>query len=196
MTEGPISTPSRFIKYPLKRLFFITVKDNSQKTKWVSIGKVNDWVRKYSTTYNIVRGTNGGNHFHMLVGTRVDAKPFRFPKGIHFHVQNVLAEKPIPYCEDTLSQLCESKRMRELIYDDLISKYHVSLSAWQQDALRQICYSIHHRAGIAAARVNQVRRQTKKERSIQRVLDYLDQNVNEPRPREIGVYRDYIRRGC
>lgn len=87
-TEGSPSTillGAKLSTYPLSRLFFITIKDNRDKWK---IGKVNDWIRKCSKCYYIVKGTKDGTHFHAVVGMEPNAK-IKPQKGIHLNVSTL-----------------------------------------------------------------------------------------------------------
>lgn len=194
MTEGPLSilsiTPSTYTRYPRKRLVFITIKDNSQKTRWVQIGKINDWIRKYSTTYAIVRGTENGTHFHILAGLK-DDKPMRFQKGIHFHVK-YLTKKTGSFTRDDQQWALEGKDMADSIRAKNIIHTQYNLTDDQQMALQGICDEIRKINDRKVARASRVKSLTRKEKDIQDVIDYLHKNLNEPREGDTRVYHDYI----
>lgn len=67
------------------RLFFITVqpyKKSKNHKKLQKIGKINDWIRKYSDTFLIVQETNKGaqdKHYHILAS--LNKKPRDLPDG-------------------------------------------------------------------------------------------------------------------
>lgn len=89
MAEGPNKIPhvvSTFLKIPYRKIYFITIKDNSRK-KFQKMDQVKTWVRRYSDLYCIVRGLENGIHFHILMST--DSKKILPVKGVHFHIENV-----------------------------------------------------------------------------------------------------------
>lgn len=196
MTEGPISIPIPFLKYPLKRLFFITIKDNTQKSRWCSIGKINDWIRRYSTTYNIVRGTQGGTHFHILAGTRADARAFRFQKGIHFDVRCLAGNSRSGFTHEALGWMLEGQDLSAEIMSNNVDNYQCEITPHQQDLLKIICDSIRKLRKKKKDKETRETRKTAKEKTIQRLLDYLRKNVLEPREDEPYMFHDYMRTGC
>lgn len=86
--------------HKLPRLLFITVRGPD---RWQKIGKVNDFIRRKSSNYFIVREKDkrkDGYHFHALVSQEKDIKPNWFRKGIHVHIKPVVSGKTphIPEC--------------------------------------------------------------------------------------------------
>lgn len=198
MTEGPIRTimcldtvVKGFMKYPCSRLCFFTVKDNTHSTKWDKIGKVNDWIRRYSDCYIVVKGTNGGTHFHGLAGIKPNHTP-RYQKGIHMHLQYVNQKKEeIP--PDFL-ELAKSADMRTYIISNNFEEQSRNLFPEQQDILRAICKGINKYWSAKRTREKTTVRKTKKENSILRIINYLDVNLQEPRDNDISKYTDYVSR--
>lgn len=190
--------PKAFKSYPRSRLFFITIKDNSNnsQSKWKSIGKINDWIRKYSTTYLIVKGTNGGPHFHLLAGTKLSEPNFRCQKGIHFHIKNLSLTKPSSYSFEDAFESFQSKKFSESIQDSIADRHQRALTQDQRHCLLLICYAIRDRFHKQKRRIRdkaaRVLSLDKKTKSIISVLDYLHQNLLEPRSHSPYVYEDYI----
>lgn len=181
---------SKFSKFPLKRLLFITVRDNTQKSKWIRIGKINDWIRRYSDCYYIVRGTEGGIHFHMLAGIRVGAI-LRFPKGIHFCVR-LLGKKP-QWDPDLARMDREARDFSTMIREETFEALSEQcLEPWQQESLQEICNAIHAHFRRQRARTKRAVAKNRKEQEISRVLNYLQKNLDEPREDLVAEYTDYI----
>lgn len=193
MTEGPLSTTTvtnSFMKYPLKRLFFITIKDNSKKTKWMKIGKVNDWIRRYSTTYYIVRGTEGGTHFHLLAGIKPNHQP-KPQKGIHFHFKSLGTKTEFDPVIDQMNREGRDQHIAE-VEDNFEHLTQAVLTPVQQTQMQAICAAIHAYFKKVKQRSKRHANKTKKENTIISVLSYLDKNLNEPREDECMQYVDYI----
>lgn len=198
MTEGPLKDPlytqqlvDKLMTYPLKRLFFVTIKDNSQKTKWINIGKVNDWIRRYSTCYHIVMGTHGGKHFHLIAGINknTELKP---QKGIHFCIKQLEQPKetyPVDHVEIAQS-IAKVKYYRNQKYERLTLCVDVEL----QDIILKIATMIRKYWDKKKAKQQRVAAKSKKERAIHSVLDYLHKNLQEPRSDYPEMYNDYIER--
>ena len=189
MSEAPLIRPHPFVKYPLKRLMFITIKDNTQKSKWTSIGKVNDWIRRYSTTYYIVRGTQGGSHFHLLAGVKPNVT-FRFQKGIHFYVKD-LASKSV-YSREDAEQARAGRDLAEYIRDEKFTYCAYDLEVEQQNCLKQLCAEIRLYFKRKRDKIKRVEYKDSKHKKIQCVLDYLQKNLDEEREDQIDQYKDYI----
>lgn len=193
-TNGsPLSIPTPFLKYPRKRLLFITVKDNTQKSKWTSIGKINDWIRRYSTTYTIVRGTEGGSHFHMLAGIKPNSD-LKCQKGIHFYIKNLLKDN-IPYTREDEQFRREAEDHKLRILDDRITLTQHQLTLDQQLQLSIICESVLKHFQKKRNKIKNADSKTKKQEDIQSVLNYLYKNLTEPRENDIENYIDYINVG-
>lgn len=80
-----------FLKLPIGKLVFITIKDNSQRSVWCKIDKVRKWLSKFSDHYFIVRGRVNGFHFHVLALKK--HTNIRLFKGIHMRFDPVSVVK-------------------------------------------------------------------------------------------------------
>lgn len=189
MAEGPLNITT-LCDYPLKRLFFITIKDNTQKTRWTKIGKINDWIKRYSDDYIIVKGTEGGIHFHLLAGLKPH-KELKFQKGIHFYVKN-LSDNNIGFNRDDLQWIRESDDLRCHIVDNNITHFQFALDIQQQNTLSLICSAIKKHFLKIKNRHKAKQNKTKKQLKIDSVIKYLYKNLNETRPDTIQEYTDYI----
>lgn len=193
MTEGPVYKPPSVLfdafdkclrSCGVSTLVFITIKDNSQKTRWTKIGKVNDWVRRYSKLYWIVKGTNGGTHFHVIASIE-KGKRLRYCKGIHMHVRPLSDKKPFDMTREEIDEINQAKdtidyliKLRSEIYSNdicvkiskMIKKYWLKKQVTKK--------------GIIA-------KQNKND-NIGRVYDYMLRNYNEPRDNAHREYDDYI----
>lgn len=211
MTEGPIdninsmnnelipilhltdidSVLKTFNNYKLRRLVFFTVKDNSHSTRWDSIGKISDWVRRVSHHYMIVKGTQGGTHFHGLVGLSSD-KTLSYQKGIHINVQyvNSVPKPDVPVDFVELKQGIDKQLyIIDTIFEDQTAAL---LDPFQQDKLRSICLAIKkYWLKIANKEKRQIKK-SKKYYSIINIIKYLATNLKEKREEEIEEYVDYI----
>lgn len=174
--------------YPKKRILFITIRDNTQKTKWCTIGKVNDWIRRYSRHYWIVRGTKGGIHFHLLAGILPD-KRVKPQKGIHFHIKS-LDHKETLYTDYEELQQSKDKAVyfRNQTFERLTLDIHIS----KQIHIQQITTMIKHYWRLKTNREQRIIKLTQKEQSIVEVVKYLKKNLLEPRDDDIALYTDYI----
>jgi len=170
--------------FPLGRIYLITIKDNTQSTKWVSIGKINDWIRRYSNNYYIVRGMNGGIHFHILAGIKPnqDLKPY---KNIHFHMRNL--KKDIMPMDDTI--LRETQRcihLSQTIRENIIEKLKIP------EVCKIISTEIKKHFEKKHRQVVHKNKKSEKYNHIERILNYLDKNLDEPRDGDTQKYRDYV----
>jgi len=194
MTEGPISSPillTKLMKYPLSRLAFITIKDNTQTTRWTQIGKVNDWVRKYSDCYAIVMGTLGGKHFHILAGIEKNKK-LTVRKGIHFDIQFLSKDKPeiLPDYREIARNKMDQKHVRRDMLEELFDIDDVPVH--QQDIIIATTALIKSYFLKIANKKSRDIRQTKKGKDIDNILNYLQKNLDEYREDSLRQYTDYI----
>lgn len=155
-----------FSKSP--RLLFITVRGPG---RWQQIGKINDFLRKISSHYFIVREKNkktDGFHYHALVSQTKDIKPNWFRKGVHIHVTTVAKSDrapKIPECSD----------------EDHFIKYGDNNPSGDEkiiiDTLRKIVQAdrVQHRANVKLTHLN-------------RIVDYM---FKESSPQH-SAYLDYI----
>lgn len=172
-------------KKPKSKLYFITIKDNTQSTKWITIGKVNDWVRRYADEYIITRGKVGGIHFHLICYANKNTN-FKIPKGIHMTKSQVGKKSVEPPTPDEIQDCLKAKHIGKLRSENLQKRLKVPL----------VCLSIS--AQIQAyftKQENRVkRRETKNnyEANIRRVLDYLHKNLLENPEDEQKKYLSWI----
>lgn len=197
MTEGPLlenSISKRLLRFPLKSLFFITIKDNTQKSRWVKIGKISDWIRRYSDDFVIVRGMEGGIHFHLLAGIRKNAN-IRYQKGIHFLSKDMTNntcstnsyDASVAY--DNFQGRCKYDAIRE---SKLMNKTCEVLEPYQQELLLTICSSIREYHNRIKKKKAASIAKNKKHKDILNIIDYLYKNLNETRENAITQYVDYI----
>lgn len=186
-TDEESSLIKKLKRFPFSRLAFITIKDNANKWK---IGKVNDWIKRYSSIYYIVKGTHGGDHYHLIAGMdqNINVRP---SKGIHFHIKYLNDETKsvdIPDIEDRK----DIDAMKRLAHIDNMTSI-IKLQIPHQ------CVAISNMimAYFRKVKRDSIRTKTSdmKSRKIVSVLDYLYQNLNEPRSSELyrrDKYLDYI----
>lgn len=202
MAEGPVSILSPntlrvFAKYPKSRLIFVTIKDNGQNGRWTKIGKVNDWIRRYSDLYIIVRGMTGGIHFHLLAGLKPNRHP-RPAKGIHFHMKFVDQKEKVPF--DPLEYKEAYERAWYVRHETFMQHPVVELMSCEARQITfQICEGIRTYWSLRAQRaVNNYKARearSQKQQSILRLLVYCSENLAEPRSQPIREYVDYITKG-
>jgi len=175
-----------------KNVLFITVRCPTQKSKWMTIGKVSDWARRYSKSYWIVKGGTGGTHFHLMLLLSPKAPQIRYPKGIHFRVSPIgIKTKVIPYVSPLPSEVSDrldSEARAEHLHKSLIAYYNVPSVCLQVAS----CIATHFRL-----KNNREKRHTavsERLTELFRVRDYMYKNLDEPR--ENGglpvLYCDYI----
>lgn len=207
-TEGsPISTPLQGLirtprilnelipqfaailyKKARKRIYFITIKDNSKNnTKWKSIGKINDWIRKYSPLYYVVRGTQGGSHFHLLAVIE-DIKKVRYQKGIHFDVKSLTKEQ----VGIDFRELAEGKAKSEHYIEQNYIKITIELSSEKEKHISTICEMIKRYFRLKKEKANRLKNKSKKQCEIDRIISYMMKNLQEPREGNIREYTDWI----
>lgn len=190
------STIKKLYSCKLNTLYFITIKDNSQSTRWTQLGKVRDWLHRSCKSYIIVKGTNGGIHFHALC-SKIPDKKFRFQKGIHFHV------KSLADIETSISTGNEHYLDRQLRIDNAAYIKHDTfdyISNELEQQSKDIIYSITQmiQKYWLRKRTNEASRQRriKKKTKVMFVVDccvrYLQKNLDEPREHALRKYSDYM----
>lgn len=174
-------------KFPLGRIVFITIRCPQQVGPWTKIGKVNDWIRRYSSCYFIVKGVESGTHFHLIAGLKPDHSAIKPVKGIHFHIKDLKKDNPCTVTDP-------------IILDDIReSKYHAQFRE-QSTILRlkipheclAISTMIKKHFALGASRLKRSADRDRKSNAIRSIVLYLLKNLNEPRPDEISVFSDYI----
>lgn len=175
-------------EYPLSRILFITIKDNKQKWK---IGKVNDWIRRYSDVYHIVKGTENGEHYHLIAGIKPNKNVVPV-KGIHFHICNLQNSHIMIYPD---KQDSEDKRKRLYFRHQQFLTQTVDLLDESQNTIWKIKLMIEKYFRSMKNKQKKERKLSDKEKRICNVKDYLNKNLFEPREDDI-LYRyvDYIYR--
>lgn len=208
MTEGPISKPpgndsntTLFFNYPLyeneldqfkkaikraprKGLHFITVKDNAQKTKWTKIGKVNDWLRKVSECYFVVKGTAGGPHFHALMSLK-KGKVIRYQKGIHMHVRPIVERNVFAPTREEAKEMKDNKEYAEYIRE-------MKTELYSKPECAKIAAMIRKYWTRNISRGKRAARKLKNEDEISRIIRYMEKNLSEPRPHTLRRYHDWL----
>jgi len=178
------------LKCPKKRTLFITVRCPTQKSVWTKIGKINDWIRKYSSNYWIVRGMAGGIHFHLMALVRPDAQ-IRYPKGIHFRVS------PIGIKDSTWSApeqyeidlMLDARAYYKGLKDYILRTYKVP------EECIMISRMITNYWRLRRNRDKRKKAVECKDSDLRRVSEYMYKNLAEPRGTdERIVYLDYILR--
>lgn len=165
-----------------QNIAFITVKDNAQSVLWTKLGKVNDWIRKYSKHYWIVRGTQGGTHFHILA---IIHKPIVCIRKIHFHCV-MFRSKNAMFSMDSEEALdrriCKQKKEH---YGKLTRQRLMPVDA--HIVTRKIVMMIirHFHKKVRTRKV------TAREAELCVILKYMDKNLAEPRPNKLERYIDY-----
>ncbi len=193
MAEGPVRIPTiaDFSGNPRKNIFFITIKDNTQLTNYTKIGKINDWIRKKSDRYYIVRGMQGGIHFHVIAIVPEETN-FNYIKGIHFHIENMTNTRLRVYDPSIADDNRNWSNFAGIITENNRKYQQQDLTESQQSLLEIICKSIHKRLLSIANKSKRRAARTKKEQDLQRILDYMQKNLLEPRELPITRYVDYI----
>lgn len=177
--------------FPLKRLYFITVKDNTKNTKWMLIGKVNDWIKRYSKNYFIVRGTCGGDHYHLIAGLEPDKTPIP-QKGIHFNIQDLTTKQEIPYTAEDYTEMREAKDKKEYYMSEKFDRLTLLLNYSEKKIITDITTMINKYWMLKNSREKRSKAKTKKESKVLRIVNYLFKNLNEPREHMVRQYTDYI----
>jgi len=179
--------------YPLSRIYFITVKDNADKWK---IGKVNDWIRKYSKCYFIVKGTSGGTHYHMIAGIEPKVN-VRCINHIHFNIQNLSGPRQeFLYDEFAAEDKRKAIHFRRVKFERQV----LGLDEESVNIITKISNMILKHFRKKANVLKGTLKQTAKEERVQPVYDYLLKNLDEERfcliTDEISEqryeYKDYI----
>ncbi len=183
----------KLIKFPRSRIAFITIRCPKQVKPWNKIGKSNDWLRRYSECYYIVRGTKGGDHFHMLAGIKKDVT-MRYKKGIHFYVATLSMEN---YLHSQGPEDWEQVRIDE----EKATFYHrqqveIQMSDLNEDEsslVKSIASMIQKYWRSKANKSKRITKQIALEKNVHRIIRYMEKNLLEPREdSSIDLYRDYM----
>jgi len=182
----------KLLAFPRKRILFITIRDPKQSPLWCKLGKVNDWIRRYSKNYFIVKGTCGGTHFHIIAGIQPNMQP-KPVKGIHFQMSDLTNSSAMSYSYDECiaREDRKNKDLSEEITKSRKIKYFLRYPGIEQ------CYSvadmIRAKFKKAAAKDKRETAKSKKAEHIERIISYLFKNLAEPRESEDrDLYDDYI----
>ena len=173
--------------FPLGRILFITVRDPKQSPLWCKLGKVNDWVRRYSNNYFIVKGTHGGIHFHIIAGLIPNRVP-KPVKGIHFHIQDLTSKKEKYPRDDAVE---ESRRYDNHIAECIVKSMIIRLGVPPQ--CQELSAMVKSFFRKKKNRETRTRALTRKEQDIENLINYQAKNLEEPRD-TLGreKYLDYL----
>lgn len=187
MTEGPIRELSILLSKSNKtHVKFITIKDNSQKTKWCTIGKVNDWIRRYSTNYYIVRGLEGGIHFHLVALLHKHAVLKVTAKGIHFHIQSLNRMETFPMEDVILDQIRLDCHLRDMYREKAIVMLSIPPPCVEISLAIQKYWKSKH------AKAKRLQAKLTKCLHVNRIFSYLEKNLMENPPAIIMEYNTHI----
>lgn len=188
-TEEPynIYTLPNFIhvikKKPKTKLYFITIKDNSQGPRWTRLGKVIDWIRRKTSIYFIVRGMEGGIHFHILA--YIDSGNFTFPRGIHVKVLPVDKSSKAKLTLSEIEDVDKAAYYRSKQKDRMVLKYRIPIEC-------TTCANMIARYWrLREAKANRILKKKSKEDSIDRIISYMEQNHRENAPETIAEYTTF-----
>jgi len=170
---------------PKSKLFFITIKDNSQSTKWITIGKVNDWVRRYADEYIITRGKVRGLHFHLVCYANKNTN-FKSPKGISFKISQVGKKSNEPPTPDEIQDILKGQHIQKERCKKLEKKLKVPMVCLSISSIIRAYFTKQEN------RVKRIETQNKQEEHIKRVLDYLHKNLLENPEEEILKYLSWV----
>lgn len=193
--EYPLVLHKRYYKSPYKKLIFFTIKYNGSDctSRWLKIGKINDWCRRYSSHYFIVRGMTSGVHFHglLLLDANLTIENLRPQKGIHF-CYSTLGDKRDPITTDELEWMREGKEFAEYIHEGISDKILFDLHVEQREQLESICASIKRYWINIRNKVKTKERKQRKRKHIDNVHRYLLKNLHEEREDELREFKDWI----
>lgn len=170
---------------PKSKLHFITVKDNTQATKWVTIGKVNDWVRRYADEYIITRGKVGGVHFHMICYCNKNTN-FKSPKGIHMNIKQVGKIDRGIFTDEDKQDIREAKHFHKLKAERIQNRMRIPVECLYISSIIRLYFEKQNQ------RAKRLEARTKYEKEIKRVLEYLHKNLLENPVDEILKYISWM----
>lgn len=153
-------------KYPYKRLRFVTIKDNKQE--FVKLGKVLDYLRRFSEKIWLVSSPVGGIHFHALIVLK-EGRKTSFKKGIHTRFDTI-GEKNSSWDPEMLQQ--KEEYARELAEEETLK----TGSEASGEAVYNAVMAPPSKE-LQAARRKVAK--DKKQSHIERVVSYLNKNANE-----------------
>lgn len=192
LTEQSAFVP-KLVKTSLKNVLFITIRDPKQGTKWCKLGKINDWIRRYSNNYYIVRGTAGGSHFHLLAIIKKDARKVKPQKGIHFHIQSMQREVFEFNLEDCTERRISAEKVvyfKEQTFDMLT----LDMEPDSQRIITSIAAMIKSYWQRKQRKDKRLTRKDKQSLNYLRILVYMRKNLDEPRENgeDPELYKDFL----
>lgn len=156
---------------PKSRIVFITIRDPKQK---YTMNKSINWIKKHTDVLCIVRGLEGGEHYHLIAGLKADDNwTPRCSKGIHFNIQYVNKKNIQPFDMDDLEDLRRSQYYAEVINNSLIIKYEIPFPCVK------ISKMIKHYFRLKNARDKALVARTEKQTQICNIINYLEKNLSE-----------------
>jgi hypothetical protein len=171
---------NRLKNIPKGRIIFVTIRDPHQK---YNMNKAINWIKKNVDTYCVVKGTAGGEHYHLLASiSKGSTWVPRCSKGIHFNIQYLnTKEKPLFFPESDDDR--RDRYLAEVITNNLVIKYKVP------DVCVQLSKMVRNYFTRTTRRAKALVARTEKELHLTRVISYLEQNLNEND--EIIPYKTY-----
>lgn len=160
-------------KFPFSRLLFITIRDPKQSGRWMTVGRVHDWAKRYSSTYYIVKSPMNGTHFHLIMGVDKGKTP-RPSKGIHFDIKQLGKTGSIKLPDATEQ---EDMRKAKHFADQKRLRFNLKHSVPPQcthiaNIIKKYWIQQKQKAKRATAKC-------KKQYEITKVIDYLEKNLLE-----------------
>jgi len=189
MVEDPIRKLHLLLSKSNKsQVTFVTIKDNSQKSKWCTIGKVNDWIRRYSTNYYIVRGLEGGIHFHLVALLHKHAVLKVTAKGVHFNIQTLNKSHPLRLIpsDNELDDIRKGKYYQELRHERIVINNDIPKPCLEIAKLvAKYWKSKYSKAERLEAKLT-------KHLHLDRIFSYLDKNLMENPTEVLKEYNTHI----
>lgn len=176
-------------KSSFSRILFITIRDPNQSSVWCKIGKVNDWIRKYTKNYYIVMSPLGGIHFHLICDVPVGTIP-KPVKCIHFYIASLGDGEVIPSIPTSEERDDNLKAEHFRLHNHMINIIKLQVPP----LCTQLSTMIRKYWTKTAAKLKRVKASDKKTRKILSILLYLQQNLYEDRDDTYAPvqYFDYI----
>lgn len=166
---------------PKTKIYFITIKDNSQGPKWTRLGKAIDWIRRKTSLYYIVRGMEGGIHFHILA--YVPSGNFTIPRGIHLNIRPL--DKTTKLTMSDIEDIDKAEYYRSKQKDRMVLKYRIPIEC-------TTCANMIARYWrLKKAKEDRSSKKQRKNDNIGRIIDYMDRNHRENAPDDVAEYTTY-----
>lgn len=158
--------------YPKSRLLFVTIRDAKDR---YTMNKAINWIKKYCDTLCIVRGLKGGTHYHLLAGLIDTTWVPHGSKGVHFNLSYVDQDKSmrlVPSDAD-IQDILYSKHIAKCRRESLIERLDVPAHCVRQSNAILTYFD------RKLSKAKRIATKNRKESHILRILEYLEQNLNE-----------------